>query len=94
MLESILIVSHNSFSSFQNMGKTLNGLFNNVPKEKINHLYFHDSYPNIDKCNSIFRITDFDIIKTTKSFSKVCGSIISEDMINQIINYLIVKKLG
>jgi hypothetical protein len=60
------------------MGKTLKGLFSSFNKEQLNQLYFHSSYPDIDVCKNIYRITDLDVLNSTKYFSRKCGSIVEK----------------
>lgn len=72
----ILVVSHNCFSTTQNMGKTLNALFNEFNKDEIMQLYLYPSLPNIKKFDNYYRITDNDIIKSIIKRKK-CGRRIS-----------------
>ncbi len=59
-----LIVSHNPFSTFQNMGKTFLGLFSEFASEELCQFYIYPSIPDTDKCHSYFRVTDKDILKS------------------------------
>lgn len=59
----VLIISHNCFSTYNNMGKTFTSLFSVFKKEELCQLYIHPTIPDIDKCNSYFRITDIDALK-------------------------------
>lgn len=78
---NVLLISHNCFSTFQNMGKTLKALFGAFDKKQINQLYFHASYPDVDVCQSLFRITDIEIINSIKCFHRKCGSIVDKHLI-------------
>lgn len=75
------MISHNSFSSFQNMGRTLKSLFGSFPKESVYQLYFHSSYPDIDISNSMFRITDNEIINSIKNPKYKPGFIVDKTFI-------------
>lgn len=66
----VLVISHNPFSKTQNNGKTLEAIFNNYSKDSISQLFFSDLYPDMDYCNSYFRITDKDVIINTISHKK------------------------
>lgn len=78
----VLIVSHNCFSTYQNMGKTLKSLFSEFDKKELCQLYFYPTIPNIDVVNSYFRITDKDIIRSFK-YKEKCGNIIQSKEIQR-----------
>lgn len=59
-----LIVSHNPFSTFQNMGKTFLGLFSEFASEELCQFYIYPSVPDTDRCGSYFRVTDKDVLKS------------------------------
>ena len=59
-----LIISHNPISTYQNMGKTMLSLFASFDKTELCQLYIYPTLPNIDRCNSYFRVTDKDIIRS------------------------------
>lgn len=59
----VLIISHNPITTYQNMGKTMLSLFASFDKAELCQLYIYPTIPNIDRCNSYFRITDKDIIR-------------------------------
>lgn len=67
----VLIISHNCFSSCNNMGKTLVSLFSAFPKKELCQLYVHPSVPDVDVCNSYYRITDKNALKSIFSHRKV-----------------------
>lgn len=72
----ILIISHNAFSTTNNMGKTLSTLFYGFSKNEIAHLYFHSYDSDLDYCCTRFQITDFDVIKSI-FLRKSCGRIVN-----------------
>ncbi|MBP5769510.1 MAG: glycosyltransferase [Fibrobacter sp.] len=74
----VLVVSHNSFSTCNSMGKTLCTLFSSFKKDEISQLYIYPTIPDIDFCNSYYRITDKDALNFFKSF-KVKGKEIRLD---------------
>lgn len=82
MRTKVLVISHNSFSTFQSMGKALTGLFGAFDKEDLCQLYLYPSYPNIDVCNSYFRITDLEVLKSLFN-SRKCGKIIEKKVIKE-----------
>ena len=72
--QKILVISHNAFSTSNNMGKTLATLFNSFDANEVAQLYFHSYNPDINCCSSWFQMTDFDVIKSIvsrKKFRKV-----------------------
>lgn len=73
----ILIISHNCVDTFNNMGKTLKSLFQAFKKEELCQLYIYPTIPNVDICNSYFRVTDLDVLKAHFTF-KVKGKIIDK----------------
>ena len=58
----VLIISHNPISTFNNMGKTIGSLFSNFSRGELCQLYVHPSVPDLNVCNSYYRITDRDIL--------------------------------
>ena len=60
----VLIVSHNSFSSTNNMGKTLASYFSGFPKECLAQLYFHEGVPQSNICNKYYSFSDKDALKS------------------------------
>lgn len=59
----VLIISHCQISTDYSIGKTLASLFSKFEKKELCQLYVHSGVPNLDKCNSYYRVTDKDIIK-------------------------------
>lgn len=78
----VLILSHNCFNTSNNMGKTFESLFSKFDKTELCQFYIHNTLPNIDKCDSYYRITDKDAFKGIVSF-KVKGKIISKEEIKE-----------
>lgn len=60
----VLIISHNPITTYQNMGKTMLSLFSDFKENELCQFYIYPTLPNIDKCNSYYRITDKDILKS------------------------------
>lgn len=60
----VLIISHNSFSSTNNMGKTLASYFSGFPKECLAQLYFHEGVPQSNICNKYYSFSDKDALKS------------------------------
>ncbi len=54
----VLIISHNPITDYNNMGKTLKGLFGSFPHQDLCQLYVYPTLPNVVCCNSYYRITD------------------------------------
>lgn len=76
----VLIISHNPISTYNNMGKTLSSLFSSFEKEELCQLYIYPSVPDLDYCNSFFRITDKDVVKSILTCSRVKGKIIEPNL--------------
>ncbi len=68
----VLIVSHNPISTINNNGKTMLTLFSAFKKNELCQIYIHPSIPDVDNCESYFRITDKDVLKSYYKF-KVKG---------------------
>lgn len=77
----VLVISHNCFSDFQNMGKTLMRLFNEFNINELCQLYFYPTFPNIDVCNSYFKVTDIELINNVFN-RKSIGSIVEKSKID------------
>ena len=67
----VLIVSHNPVSTYQSMGKTFVSLFSKFDKRELCQLYIYPTIPDIDVCNSYYRITDKDVLKSYWHFRRV-----------------------
>lgn len=74
----ILVISHNAFSSSNNMGKTLAALFNVFKESEVAQLYFYSYNPDVNCCSSWYQMTDFDAIKSVINRKK-CGKVRSID---------------
>ena len=67
----VLIISHNPTSTYQSMGKTFVSLFSEFDKKELCQLYLYPTIPDIDYCNSYYRITDKDVMKSYFHFGRV-----------------------
>ena len=50
------------------MGKTFCSLFSEFEKEELCQIYIYPSLPDVDVCNSYYRVTDKDVIKSLYCF--------------------------
>ena len=75
--KKVLVISHNAFSTINNMGKTLSGLLGGFEKSNLAQLYFHVAEPDIQMCKTSFKITDKDVLKSLYTF-KAWGKRIEE----------------
>lgn len=64
----VLLISHNSLSTFQNMGKTLASLLFDFQKTELCQLYIYPTVPDTDKAGSYYRITDKDVLRSYYKF--------------------------
>ncbi len=71
----ILLISHNCFSTHQNMGKTFLSLFSSFEKSEICQLYIYPTIPDVDVCSSYYRVTDKDVLNSILKFRKPGGEI-------------------
>ena len=71
----VLIISHNSIDTYQNMGKTMLSLFSALKKEELCQLYIYPSVPDIDRCSSYYRITDKEVLASFYKFKVHSGEI-------------------
>ena len=81
----ILLISHNSLSTHQNMGKTLLSLLSAVSPLELCQLYIYPQIPDTDKASSYYRITDKDVLRSYYKFH-VCGKVVEPDL-NQHSSY-------
>lgn len=65
----ILILSHNPITTYDAMGKTMASLFDEFKKNELCQLYIYPTIPDIDFCDSYYRITDKDVLKSYFKFS-------------------------
>lgn len=85
---NILIISHNSFSSTDNNGKTLEALFSFAAKDSIGQLYFsQNEHPDFSFCDNYFQITDLDVLLKLIRRTKYCGKCISQNNIDNKSNF-------
>lgn len=66
----LLIISHNCISNNNNMGRAMQSIVSSFKKEELCQLYLYPSIPDIDVCNSYYRITDKEVLKSIFSFKK------------------------
>ena len=78
----VLIISHNSFSTFQSMGKTFCTLFSQFKKEELCQLYIYPTIPDVPFCDSFYRITDKDVLNFFRTF-RVKGTVIQSEDVNE-----------
>ena len=69
----VLLISHNPITTYQSMGKTFLSLFSEFAKDELCQLYIYPSLPDVDICNSYYRITDRNIFDSYFHFWKVDG---------------------
>ncbi len=69
----VLVISHNPITTYQSMGKTFLSLFSEFKKDELCQLYIYPSLPDVDICNSYYRITDRNIFNSYLHFGKVNG---------------------
>lgn len=75
----ILVISHNPFSTYQSMGKTLKSLFAAFEKNELCQIYIYPAVPDVDICQSFYRITDKDVLKFWYRF-RVNGKEVGPDI--------------
>ena len=56
----VLVISHNVFSTGNNMGRSLAGLFSGWDPDRLSQLYFCPEEPQLSLCRRYFRVTDGD----------------------------------
>ena len=69
----VLVISHNPITTYQSMGKTFLSLFSEFTKDELCQLYIYPSLPDVNVCNSYYRITDRNIFESYLHFGKVNG---------------------
>ena len=77
----VLLISHNSISTYQNMGKTFLSLFNCFQKEELCQLYIYPSIPDVEKCESYYRISDREALKSCFGKRKIGRVIATEEIL-------------
>lgn len=81
----VLIISHNPISTYHNMGKTLLTFFHSFKKEELCQFYIYPTLPDVDMCESFFRITDKDVIQNL--FARSFGAEITDKDIDATHDY-------
>lgn len=61
---SVLVISHNVFSTTESMGKTLISYFKDFGKDNLAQFYIHSEVPNSNVCSNYYRVTDKEMIKS------------------------------
>ena len=87
----VLILSHNPITTFDAMGKTFLTLFSQFKKEELCQFYIYPTIPDVEACNSYFRITDKDVLNSYFKF-KVKGKEISKEEIQNASSTLFEEK--
>lgn len=77
----ILILSHNPITTYGNMGKTMKSLFSAFSQNELCQLYCYPTLPDVDCCNSYFRITDLDVLHSFFQGFRVKSRTIRKDEI-------------
>lgn len=77
----ILLISHTCCSSYNNMGKTFLSLFSQFRREELCQLYIYPSLPDVDVCESYYRITDKEALKGIVPFSSPGGELNPEKLV-------------
>ena len=73
----ILLISHNALTSFEAMGKTLLSLLDGFEQSELCQFYIYPSIPNVNKCQSYYRITDKDVLNSFFHIKRPQGSVIA-----------------
>lgn len=76
----LLVISHNPISRHNAMGKTLRSFLSSMKKEEVCQLYIYPAYPCEDVCNSFYRVTDKDILKSLLGFGLPGGEVEGKDI--------------
>ena len=76
-----LILSHNPVTTYDAMGKTMATLFAEFDKKELCQLYIYPTIPDIDFCDSYYRVTDKDVLNSYFKF-KVNGREIAKSEID------------
>lgn len=79
----VLLIGHNPINSYQNMGKTFMSLFSKFEKEELCQFYIYPSYPDVELCNSYYRVTDKEVLKSLFTF-KAPGHEVKKDKIASV----------
>ena len=68
-MTKVLILSHNPTSTHQSMGKTFLSMFNSFKKTELCQLYIYPTIPDVDYCDSYYRVTDKDVLNSYFKFT-------------------------
>lgn len=79
----VLLISHNPTITNNNMGKTFLTLFSEFKREELCQLYIHPTIPDVDVCQSYYRITDRQVLKSVP-FGHPGGEISHEQIIEEM----------
>lgn len=79
----ILLITHNPICTGNNMGKTFLSLFSAFRKAELCQLYVHPTIPDVDTCQSCYRITDRQVLKALP-FGSPGGEVSEEQIRHQI----------
>lgn len=63
-MSKILIISHSGMNTSNDVGKTLALLFDKFDKYELAHLFFNNVFPNVEKCESMYRISDVQMVES------------------------------
>lgn len=79
----LLVISHNLLDKNNNVGKTLQSLLTNWPKECLSSLYFRNEQPKKFFCDNYYLLHDKDVLKSILTFGRhQCGIPFSEKQSN------------
>ena len=60
----VLIMSHNPITDYNSMGKTFLGLFSAFSEDELCQFYVYPTLPNIKVCESYYRMTDREALRS------------------------------
>lgn len=86
----VLIISYNPLTLYNNGGKYILSLFSTFSKDEMCQLYFKDILPDKARCESYYRVTDKDILKSfymKGDQHELSEKELEENTANRIINY-------
>lgn len=73
----VLIISGMPFRNDTNTGKTLMTLFSDLNSDEMRQLYFSPETPNVNRCDSCYRICEKEIVKSVLGIRKnICGGVV------------------
>lgn len=83
----LLIISHNCISNNNNMGKAILSTVSSFKKEELCQIYIYPSIPDIDICNSYYRITDKEVLKSIFRFNNYGKEIDKSNILDNNLLY-------